>query len=77
MKLDVEGYEHRAIEGATETLRETQFVIAELSLCPRFDEDWTTGQFIELMRSHGFEVADILDAARVYADVRFVRSSQS
>jgi FkbM family methyltransferase len=75
LKLDVEGYERHVIEGATETLRETQFVIAELSISPRFEQDWTTGQFIELMRSHGFAVQDILDATRAYADVRFCRAS--
>jgi FkbM family methyltransferase len=75
LKLDVEGYERHVIQGATETLRDTEFVIAELSISPRFEDDWTTGRFIELMRSYGFEVADILDATRAYADVRFVRAS--
>jgi FkbM family methyltransferase len=77
LKLDVEGYERFVIQGATSVLAETQFVIAELPISPRFEDDWTTGQFIDLMRSHGFEVADILDATRAYADVRFVRASQT
>lgn len=77
LKLDVEGYERFVIRGAESMLKQTQFVIAELSIRPRFTDDWTIGQFIELMRSHGFEVADILDATRAYADVRFVRSSQT
>jgi FkbM family methyltransferase len=75
LKLDVEGYERFVIQGATSMLAETQFVIAELPISPRFEDDWTTGQFIELMRSHGFEVADILDATRAYVDVRFARAS--
>jgi FkbM family methyltransferase len=77
LKLDVEGYERFVIQGATSMLKETQFVIAELSIRPRFIDDWTMGQFTSLMRSHGFEVADILDATRAYADVRFVRASQT
>ena len=32
LKLDVEGNEHRAVEGAAELLGETQFVIAEVSV---------------------------------------------
>jgi FkbM family methyltransferase len=75
LKLDVEGYEPHVIRGATEMLRETQFVIAEISISPRFEDDRTTGPFIELMRSRGFELADILDATRSYVDMRFVRAS--
>ena len=74
LKLDVEGYEPFVIEGATRTLEETQFVIAELAVRKRFDRDLTCGPFIELMRSHGFEVADIIDSTRVYVDVRFQRA---
>jgi FkbM family methyltransferase len=74
LKLDVEGYERFVIQGAGAMLEATQFVIAELSISPRFEDDWTIGQFFELMRSHGFEVADILDATRAYADVRFTRA---
>lgn len=77
LKLDVEGYEPFVIQGATSMLKETQFVIAELAISPRFDDDWTMARFIELMRSNGFAVADILDATRAYADVRFVRVSQT
>jgi FkbM family methyltransferase len=77
LKLDVEGYEPFIIQGATSMLKETEFVIAELSISPRFEGDWTCGQFIELMRSHGFEVVDVLDATRVYADIRFCRPSRA
>jgi FkbM family methyltransferase len=75
LKLDVEGYEPFVIEGASEMLKNTQFVIAELGVRKRFDGDLACWEFIELMRSHGFEVADVIDSTRVYVDVRFQRSA--
>jgi FkbM family methyltransferase len=74
LKLDVEGYEPFVIQGATKMLRETQFVIAELTVRERFAGDWSCGRFIDLMRSHGFEVTDIIDSTRVFVDVYFSRS---
>jgi FkbM family methyltransferase len=71
LKLDVEGYEPFVIEGAKSMLKETQFVIAELSISPRFEGDLMIGGFIDLMRSHGFKVVDIVDGTRLYADVYF------
>jgi FkbM family methyltransferase len=76
LKLDVEGYEPFVIEGASEMLKDTQFVIAELGVRKRFDGDLACAEFIELMRSHGFEVADVIDSTRVYVDVRFQQSGE-
>lgn len=76
LKLDVEGYEPFVIEGASQMLKDTQFVIAELGVRKRFDGDLMCWEFIDLMRSHGFEVADVIDSTRVYIDVRFQRSAE-
>jgi FkbM family methyltransferase len=65
LKLDTEGYEDQVIEGAQEVLRQTQFVIAEVSVVPeRFDGSYTFAQFIALMDRHGFRLCDVLDAPR-------------
>ena len=64
LKLDVEGYEHEAVEGAAELLGETQFVIAEVSVLERYDGGHTFAGFVLQMDSYGFALCDILDGAR-------------
>jgi len=77
LKIDVEGYEHRVVEGAAELLRETEFVIAETSVTTRFEEGVRCDELIALMRRHGFAVADVLAAGSgrlgTQADLLFVR----
>jgi FkbM family methyltransferase len=66
LKIDTEGYEHNVIGGATELLKETEFVIAEISTRPkRFDQNYSFAEFIALMDEHGFRFCDILDAPRL------------
>jgi FkbM family methyltransferase len=64
LKMDTEGYEREVIEGATNTLRETQFVIAEVAVERRFSNSYTFAEFISLLDDHGFCVCDVLDAPR-------------
>jgi FkbM family methyltransferase len=79
LKLDAEGFEHRVIAGGPRVLEETDFVIAETSISKRFEESCTSKELIALLRSRGFEVADILHAGPsplgVHADALFVRNS--
>ena len=62
LKIDVEGYEHRVINGAKRVLRDTQFVIAETSVSKRYENSVRCDEFIALMLQHGFVVADVLSA---------------
>jgi FkbM family methyltransferase len=75
LKMDVEGYEHAVIEGARDLLGGTELVIAEVSVTNRFHGGVTSLELIDLMRSRGFEVVDVIDAAStghgVHADVVF------
>lgn len=64
VKIDTEGAELEVIEGATETLRHTEFVIAEVAVPPRFDGGYDFAQYIAAMDRHGFAVCDILDIGR-------------
>lgn len=64
LKIDVEGYEHRVIEGAAALLRETQFVIAEVSVTRPFAGGASFADFIALMDRHGFAVHDLLDGLK-------------
>lgn len=77
LKLDVEGFEREVIRGGTETLRRCEFVIAELSVTPRFEGGPTAAELIAELRSHGFEACDVLDGYRArehaIADVMFRR----
>ena len=73
LKIDTEGFELQVIEGAAKFLRETQFVIAEVSVSRRFEDSYSFAEFIELMRRNGFRLCDILSAPRtVQTEVIFV-----
>jgi FkbM family methyltransferase len=79
LKIDVEGYEHRVIEGARELIEETQFVIAEVSITRPYADGISFAGFVALMDSHGFAVHDLLDGLKrgnggvEFVDVMFRR----
>jgi FkbM family methyltransferase len=77
LKIDVEGYESQVIEGAAQTLPRCEFLIVEASITPRFKDDPTCLGLIALLRSHGFEVCDVIDTVGImsahYADLMFKR----
>lgn len=64
LKIDAEGFEHRVIEGARELLRDTQFVIAEVSVTRPFAGGVSFADFVALMHDHGFAVHDLLDGRK-------------
>ena len=64
LKLDVEGYERQVIAGAAELLRETQFVIAEVSVAQQYAGSAPFAAFIATMDGHGFALNDVLDGRR-------------
>jgi FkbM family methyltransferase len=71
LKVDTEGYEIDVLEGATELLRQTQFVIAEVSIADRFVGGYSFADFIAIMDARGFRVRDVLRGGARYADVMF------
>ena len=68
LKVDSEGFEDRVIEGAAALLEDTQFVLAEVSVGPRFEDSYTFADFIALMDGRGFALCDILHVARARRD---------
>ena len=81
LKIDTEGFEHEVVRGAAALLRDTQFVIAEVSVRRRFERSYSFAEFIALMDSRGFALKDILMAQRAagdhdlrYVDALFGRS---
>lgn len=76
IKIDTEGYERDVIAGATETLKVSTFVFAEVNIRARFEGSYSFSEFITLMGQHGFEVAEILPKPHHgrHADVLFIRA---
>ena len=76
LKLDVEGLEPEVLKGAERLLKETEFVIAEVSVTNRFVGEATSAELIAL-ESHGFAVSDVVDtgssALGLHADLLFKR----
>jgi FkbM family methyltransferase len=83
LKIDAEGSEFDVVLGASETLRHTEFVIAEVSVLPRFEGGYGFSEFISALGARGFEVCDILDIGRAdsshvtFVDLVFKRENAS
>ena len=74
LKIDTEGFEDQVIRGATNFLRRTEFVIAEVSLAERFVDSYTLAEFTELMDENDFFLWDVLGVSGLrFWDVAFVR----
>lgn len=81
LKIDVEGSELEVLQGAVQTLRSTDAVIAEASIAPRFRGGTSFDDLVAIMSAHGFATFDFLNCfdyperGRLYqADVVFVKS---
>ncbi len=80
LKIDTEGFEREVIQGATQVLQQTLFVIAEVSVAKRFTEGYHFAEFIKLMEQSGFYLVDILQIVgkpALYLDAVFTRSKPS
>ncbi|WP_109312895.1 FkbM family methyltransferase [Ruegeria sp. AU67] len=76
IKIDTEGYELEVVLGATETLKKTEFVIAEASVKPRYENGYRFSDFVACMAEQGFEILDFIRPIRPDAadcDVLFAR----
>ena len=63
IKIDTEGHELDVILGATKTLAETEFVVAEVSMAKRFEGGYSFADFIAAMADNDFHVVDVLKVA--------------
>src|SRR5262245_2219095 len=59
LKLDVEGAEREVLEGSRDTLRDTDFLIVEMSVMRRFRGEPTFAAMIAFLDECGFELFDI------------------
>lgn len=60
LKIDTEGNELAVIRGAKETLKRTEFVIAEVSVKRRFKNGYRFSEFVTEMGKNGFEIIETL-----------------
>jgi FkbM family methyltransferase len=75
LKIDTEGFELEVIEGATAFLRNTQFVIAEVSVAKRFVGGYSFPEFTEAMIRNGFFLWDIMNpGGKRFVDAVFLPS---
>lgn len=76
IKIDTEGYELEVIKGATQTLKQTDFVIAEASVQMRYKGGYRFSELVAAMGQNGFEILEFLRPIRPNAsdcDVIFAR----
>lgn len=72
LKIDAEGFEDQVIKGAPRLLRDTEFVVAELSVAERFRDSYAFSDFTEMMDAAGFYLWDILNVGgKRFVDVAF------
>lgn len=60
LKIDTEGYELEVLQGATEILRRTEFVIVELSVTRRFEGLAPPSRVVAELAGAGLELRDML-----------------
>lgn len=60
LKIDTEGNELHVLEGSKFLLQSTDFVIAEVSVAPRFEEGYHFEELINWMHNNGFQVFSFL-----------------
>lgn len=84
LKIDTEGFELDVVRGATELLKQTCLLIAEVSIAKRFEDSYNLEEFIAEMDGHGFYLFELLRAKHLkrspgtkFADMVFLNSRYS
>ena len=70
LKIDTEGNEVSALEGADLLLQSTEFVIAEVSIARRFEDGYKFEELINLMSKNGFTVFSFLHIEHEENEIR-------
>ncbi len=59
VKLDVQGFEKQAMEGASSLLARAEFLEVELAIEPSYNNAYTLVEALPQIRAMGFEIATI------------------
>jgi FkbM family methyltransferase len=70
LKIDTEGNELHVLEGAKLLLQSTDFVIAEVSVAPRFEGGYGFEELIAFMNENGFRVFSFLHIEHEWGELR-------
>jgi len=80
LKIDVQGYEVKVLEGARRSLSRVDFIIVETSFVDLYDGQGTFAELFDLLRPYAFRFHGCLDVMRspkdraiLQADLLFVR----
>ena len=80
LKLDVQGYELQVLKGATQTLKQVDYVLTEVSFRPLYEGQALFPDVFSFLTAGGFSFAGVLDQLRspvddliLQADAMFVR----
>ncbi len=83
LKLDVQGFEKQVLQGASETLKQVDYVLIEVSYQPLYQGQALFGDIYEFLRLRGFEYAgnfstltSPLDGTILQSDALFVRRGE-
>ncbi|RZV46695.1 MAG: FkbM family methyltransferase [Acidimicrobiales bacterium] len=63
LKIDTEGHELDVLRGATNVLKDTEFIVAEVSVSRRFEGGYAFSEFIAECAANGFHLVDVLKIA--------------
>lgn len=76
LKIDTEGFEMEVLKGAKETLKRTEFVLAEVSIKNRYEGGYRFSEVVGFMKENGFEIIDVLNPVwrvHLFWDCLFIR----
>ncbi|UES56794.1 FkbM family methyltransferase [Roseibium aggregatum] len=76
LKIDTEGHELEVLKGASDTLKRTEFIIAELSIKKRYWGGYRFSEVVSFLQENDFEIIDILNPiwrVHMFWDCLFVK----
>ena len=74
LKMDVQGYEKRVLEGAEQILKKTKVVYSEVSFSHLYDGQPLVNEIVDCLNQHGFRMAGIENVSQSTKDGAFLQA---